>query len=275
MHKTISAFRLVAVCKDLSALVAVILASVSLHAADSAKPLKALMVCGGCCHDYENQKHILADGISARANVEFTIVHEGEGNADRTHRVSIYEKPNWWKGYDVILHNECFGYVDDDKFIEGIAAAHAAGVPAVMLHCSEHSYRMGKTDEWRKVLGISSFSHEKARDFDVKALKAEHPVMKDFPAVWHDKGDELYKNVKWWPNMIPLAEAYGVDTKTNHVVIWLNTYHDTRVFVTTLGHQNSTMSDPVYLDLVTRGLLWACDKLDDKGDAKPGYAGKK
>ena len=269
--------------KILFAFAAVVLTTTVVHALDPEQtrqqlrpsPLRALMVCGGCCHDYENQKHILADGISARANVEFTIVHEGEGNADRTHKVSIYEKPDWWKGYDVILHNECFGYVDDDKFIEGIPAAHAGGVPAVMLHCSEHSYRMGKTDEWRKTLGISSFSHEKARDFDVKVLKAEHPVMKDFPAVWHDKGDELYKNVKWWPNMVPLAEAYGTETRTNHVVIWLNTYHDTRVFVTTLGHQNSTMSDPVYLGLVTRGLLWACDKLDDKGDAKPGYAGKK
>src|SRR5678815_3912962 len=106
-------------------------------AADAVKPLKALLVCGGCCHDYPNQKHILSEGISARANVEFTIVHEGD---DRTNRVSIYEKPGWWKGYDVIVHNECFGYVDDNKFVENIAAAQKAGVPAVMLHCSTHSY---------------------------------------------------------------------------------------------------------------------------------------
>jgi hypothetical protein len=44
--------------------------------AEDVKPLKVLMVCGGCCHDYENQKLILSEGISARANVEFTIVHE-------------------------------------------------------------------------------------------------------------------------------------------------------------------------------------------------------
>jgi hypothetical protein len=31
------------------------------------------------------------------------------------------------------------------------------------------------------------------------------------------------------------------------------------------------MSDPVYLDLVTRGLLWACDKLDKDGKPKAGY----
>jgi len=29
------------------------------------------------------------------------------------------------------------------------------------------------------------------------------------------------------------------------------------------------------LGLVTRGLLWACDKLDENGQPKPGYAAKK
>jgi hypothetical protein len=51
------------------------------------------MVCGGCCHDYANQKLILAEGISARANVEFTIVHEeARVKDDRTHQISIYKE---------------------------------------------------------------------------------------------------------------------------------------------------------------------------------------
>jgi type 1 glutamine amidotransferase len=49
------------------------------------------------------------------------------------------------------------------------------------------------------------------------------------------------------------------------VAVWTNTYNKkTRVFGTTLGHNNATVEDPRYLDLVTRGLLWSCDKLDDK-----------
>ncbi len=246
-------------------------------AEDKPKPIRALLVCGGCCHDYEAQKKILSEGISARANVEWTIVHESAptGSDERLHRISIYEKPNWWDGYDVVLHNECFGSVADNAFIEGIAAAHKAGVPDVMLHCSSHYYRAGTTDEWRMLVGITSRSHEKNRDLEVKTINAEHPVMHGFPATWLDKADELYKNEKVWPTATPLAKAYGQDTKQDHVCIWLNQYGKARVFSTTLGHANATMSDPVYLDLVTRGLLWACDKLGDDGVAKSGYgAGK-
>src|SRR5262249_35034818 len=139
-------------------------------AADAPKPLRALMVCGGCCHDYENQQWIISKGVTARANVEWTIVHEEaeKGTNERRHEVSIYHQPEWWKGYDVIVHNECFGAVENVPFVEGIAAAHKAGVAGVMLHCSTHSYRMAKTDEWRKAVGITSMSHEKARDLYVK-----------------------------------------------------------------------------------------------------------
>lgn len=245
--------------------------------AEESKPLKALMVCGGCCHDYEHQKTILSEGISARAKVEWTIVYEGGSNtndeASRQHRISIYEKPNWWQGYDVILHNECFGRVEDVAFVEGIAAAHKAGVPAVMLHCSSHSYRAAKTDEWRMAVGITSMSHEKARQLVVKTLQAEHPVMRGFPSEWNDPApDELYKNEKVWETATPLAKAYGEETKKDHVVIWVNQYGKGRVFSTTLGHANATMSSPEYLDLVTRGLLWACNKLKDDGTPAEGYA---
>jgi len=44
-----------------------------------------------------------------------------------------------------------------------------------------------------------------------------------------------------------------------------------RVFGTTLGHHNETMIEPVYLDLVARGLLWATGHLDDSGKPEPGY----
>lgn len=248
--------------KPISTLLLLVAGLAAAAAADPGSPIKALMVTGGCCHDYEAQKKILSEGISARARVDWTIVHEGGDT--REHEVSIYKQPDWAKGFDVIVHNECFGNATNVAFVEGIARAHEEGVPAVMLHCSTHSYRNAKTDEWRKTLGQSSFSHEKRRDLEVVNLAPEHPIMKGFPAKWRNPNDELYKNEKLWPNVTPLAQAYGEDTKKDHVVIWTNTHGKGRVFATTLGHGNETMSDPVYLDLVTRGLLWAVGRLGEK-----------
>lgn len=237
-------------------------------------PLKVLMVCGGCCHDYDNQKRILAEGISARANVEFTIVHEGpppSAKDARLHRISIYEKDDWAKGYDLVLHNECFGAIEDVAFVERIARPHKEGVSAVMLHCSAHSYRAAKTDEWRMVVGQRSMSHEKNRDLLVRNVAPDHPVMIGFPKEWLNPKDELYKNEEIFPGFVPLATSFGEETQKDHHVIWVNTYGKGKVFGTTLGHNNATMESPIYLDLVTRGLLWACGKLDDSGKPLPGY----
>src|SRR5260221_14508639 len=87
--------------------------------ARAAEPLRALLITGGCCHDYEAQKKILSEGISARANVTWTILHEGDRDG-KDHQFSIYKKPNWAKGFDVIVHNECSGKVTNVTWVEHI-----------------------------------------------------------------------------------------------------------------------------------------------------------
>jgi len=56
--------------KRIVVLMAGVLVVSSAYAAEKAKqprPIKALMITGGCCHDYPQQKEILAKAISARA----------------------------------------------------------------------------------------------------------------------------------------------------------------------------------------------------------------
>ena len=62
--------------------------------------------------------------------------------------------------------------------------------------------------------------------------------------------------------------ARGTQGKSKAVVAWTNDYHGVRVFSTSLGHNNFTVADPRYLDLVARGLLWAV-KREDMKVAKP------
>lgn len=238
--------------------------------ARAAEPLRALLILGGCCHDYQAQKKILSEGISARANVTWTIFHDPADGKDRA--FDLYTNANWAKGYDVIVHDECSGAVTNVAFIEGIARAHENGVPAVMLHCAIHSYRYAPTDVWRKVVGITSMRHQTRRPFEVVNVNPEHPIMKAFPLKWQDDPDELYEVLKVWPDCTPLGKAITPDKPTDtHPVIWINQIGKARVFGTTLGHGNETVSRDLYLDLVTRGLLWTCDQLDADGKPKSGF----
>jgi type 1 glutamine amidotransferase len=236
-------------------------------------PLKGLLITGGCCHDYENQKRIISEGISQRVNIEWDIVHEG--GSGRDHKVSTYSSDNWASGYDIIVHNECFGGVTDDDFVASIAAAHHEGVPAVFIHCALHSYRNAQVgaDAWRELIGVTSRSHEGKRGVLVQRLNDSHPVMRGFPQEWQTPNGELYKIEKVWPNCIPLAKAYGKDTDKDHTVIWVNTFGRARVFGTSLGHHNETMNTDEWLDVVSRGVLWATDHIRPDGQPMEGYTG--
>ena len=101
----------------------------SAHAAAPAKPLRALVISGGCCHDYALQHVILKEGLEARAHIEVDTIH----SPDRSTKAKFekYEKPDWAKGYDVIIHDECSADVKDLPYVNNILAAHKAGVAAV------------------------------------------------------------------------------------------------------------------------------------------------
>lgn len=96
--------------------------------------------------------------------------------------------------------------------------------------------------------------------------------MRGFPDPWKTIDEELYEIERVWPTMTPLAQAYSVESEKHHPLIWTNTHGKARVFVTSMGHNNEMMANPVYLDLVTRGLLWTMGLLQDDGTAASGYA---
>jgi putative membrane-bound dehydrogenase-like protein len=224
-----------------------------------AKPIRALLVIGGCCHDYRQQKKLLTEGISARANVEWTIVHEGDGTT--THRMSLYEDPDWYKGYDVVVHDECFSDVKDKDFVEGILKPHRAGLPAVNLHCAMHSYRVSFDEfkDWFEFTGLDTRWHGAQLPIAINFVDQEHPITKGMQN-WTTVPEELYNNMQIWRTVKPLA--YGQQGNDKYMVAWVNDYHGTRVFSTTLGHNNETVNDARYLDLITRGLLWSVNKLN-------------
>jgi len=237
------------------------------------KPLKALLVLGGCCHDYKNQQNVLSEGIAKRAHVEVKIAYDPDTTT--RHMNPVYEKADWADGYDVIIHDECSSDVKDLAVIDRILAPHRKGLPAVVLHCGMHSFRSegfpGVTP-WFEFTGLQSTGHGPQAPIDVKFVSFDGPITAGLDN-WRTINEELYNNSagKLLDTATPLARGQqttrdkkGKDSNNDYVVVWTNDYRGTKVFATTLGHNTQTVSDARYLDLVTRGLLWSCGKLDDK-----------
>lgn len=258
-------------------------------AATKPSPLKVLLVAGGCCHDYATQSKLLKEGIESRINADVTVVF----NPDNTTKAKfeIYQSDDWAKEYDVVVHDECSADVTDKAYVDRILAAHRDGTPAVNLHCAMHSYRWGDfrdpvepgadNAKWYEMIGLQSSGHGPQFPIDVKILHEKHPItagMED----WTTINEELYNNIRLFdgvtalvagkqqlpPNKKQLKENPDAEGEVvEAIVAWTSEYgpNKTKIFSTTLGHQNDTVADSRYLDLVVRGLLWSTGNLTDEG----------
>jgi uncharacterized protein len=226
--------------------------------AQAASPVRALLITGGCCHDYTLQAQALTEGVKKFGEVTWTVAHEG--GSSKNHKSPLYDNPDWAKPYDVVVHNECFADLNDIDYVRKITAAHKAGKPAVVIHCAMHTYRVLKEDDWREFLGVTSRKHDHQSRYAVKPVMAKHPAMRGFPETWTTPMDELYVIEKLWPNAKALATSVSEQDGKEYAAIWVNDYFGTRVFGTTYGHGNATWHDPVFIEYVARGLLWAAGR---------------
>ncbi len=237
------------------------------RALEPTKPIRALLILGGCCHDYAHQKDLLTRGISARARVEWTVAYDPDSST--RHQNPVYAKRDWAKDFDVAVHDECSSDVRNLSAIDTILQPHKDGLPGVVLHCAMHCYR---TDGWNRRIatpwmqftGLISTGHGPQRPISIRFVDHASPITSPL-LDWTTVNEELYNNAagKLEPTAHELAR--GKQGSADFAVVWTNIYNGkTRVFGTTLGHNNQTVADPRYLDLVTRGLLWSVDKLDEQ-----------
>ncbi|MBE2282134.1 MAG: ThuA domain-containing protein [Prosthecobacter sp.] len=266
------------------------------QAADPAvKPLRVLVVAGGCCHEYDKQTLALKEGIEARLNAIVDVAY----NPDKTTKATfeIYKAKDWAKDFDVIVHDECSADVTDPAYVNAILDAHKAGKPAVNLHCAMHSYRWGNFREpvqaggdnarWYEFLGLQSTAHGPKEPISITYTDKTHPITQGLED-WKTINEELYNNIQILGGK-PLASGVQIvppkakkgetlppdakPTEATAVVAWTNEFgpNKTKTFSTTIGHNTETVADARYLDLVTRGILWVTGHINENGKAEPGY----
>ena len=239
----------------------------------ASRAIRALYVTGGGFHEFVKQETILPPAIAQRVKIDWTVDHTAGTSTEVL--IERHKNTDWTKSFDVVLYNMSFSHVVDVPWIERLAGAHRdSGVGAVILHGAVHSYRRSESRAWGELMGAFSLRHDSQRPLTVEAVAPEHPIMRGLPPNWQTSSEELYELERVWPSMTPLAQAYSVESKKRHPIIWTNTHGKARVFVTSLGHNTEIIANPVYLDLVTRGLLWTVGKLQDDGTPAAGYAAR-
>lgn len=225
--------------------------------------IKVLLVTGGCCHDYDFQTKAMQLAFKERGvDAVWTVINDGGKGTSA--QIDLYDNPEWAKGFDVVIHNECFANTKEPAYIRKITGPHHDGANAVVIHCAMHTYRATEIDDWREFLGVTSRRHEHQSNYPIDVKAANHPIMKGFPKDHKSAKDELYIIEKVWPNTKVLATSKSEKTGESHPVFWTNRYGKARVFGTTYGHSNATFEDKVFLDTVTNGALWAAGKLPKK-----------
>lgn len=262
-----------------------LLAVVSSYSAPA--PIRVLLITGGCCHDYAKQKDILKKGIEERANVVIDQVHTDDTSTKPP--LAILGNPDYAKGYDLVIHDECAADISEPAKVEGVLKPHRDGIPAVNLHCAMHCYRIGKPEDpvtpgtphgyWFEYLGLQSSGHGPQEPITIHFTDTHGASAKGL-SDWTTIKEEHYNNIHVFEGAHEIARGTQAvknrdgSVKTNdYVVAWSNLYgpKKTRVFSTTIGHNNATVEDTRYLDLVTRGVLWASGHLTEDGTPAKGY----
>jgi putative membrane-bound dehydrogenase-like protein len=141
----------------------------------------------------------------------------------------------------------------------------AAGKGIVMLHPGTW-YGFGSWPELNaQIVGGGARGHDKIHPFDVKALKADHPVMKDVPASFTVEDELYYVNAEGTPEGTTAIEVLAETSNSDkyqkpHPSVWITKHPKARVVGIALGHDARTHDLKPFQQLLINAAKWAGGK---------------
>lgn len=123
--------------------------------------------------------------------------------------------------------------------------------------------------EWFKMFIGCTFSwHAPFQQFSVRTTNPDHPSMKNMPLIWI-REDECYFGKQLYPvtqvmmahdlnslnpaNKVDIIKHAGSYT-SYYPAVWYNNFQGGHAWITSLGHDKSSYSDPVYINHITQGI---------------------
>lgn len=224
----------------------------------------------GKYHDYTPQKEIFMK-MSGENKWNTTVI---TGTHDEVIN-KLASEPNFGDGYDLIVYNFCFaGCANLDVPYNIIEQTKTKGIPAMLIHCSLHSFwptykvKGDKTvhapgapekartkkdllEKWNKnhpgkafpswptFTGISSTGHGPKTPVKTKNLIPDHGALKDVPE-YETVNAELYNNfikAEESKKSIPIME--GTQGKKSAIIMWEHPVGKSKTVSFTLGHSTA------------------------------------
>lgn len=140
----------------------------------------------------------------------------------------------------------------------------AAGKGIIMLHPGTWYGFAGWPELNAQIVGGGARGHDKIHPFDVKAVKADHPIMAGVPASFTVEDELYYVNAE--PDKIPegtakitvLAETSPSDRyQAAHPSVWITQHPQARIVGIALGHDARVHDLKAYQQILTNAVKWA------------------
>ena len=141
----------------------------------------------------------------------------------------------------------------------------AAGKGIVMLHPGTW-YGFGGWPELNaQIVGGGARGHDRIHPFDVKALQADHPVMKNVPASFTVEDELYYINAEGAPEGTAAIEVLAETSKSDkyqkpHPSVWITQHPKARVVGIALGHDGRTHDLRPYQQILINAAMWTSGK---------------
>lgn len=156
-------------------------------------------------------------------------------------------------------------FFDTTSYRKALFDFAAAGKGIIMLHPGTWYGYAGWPELNAQIVGGGSRGHDKIHPFEVKAVKADHPVMKDVPASFTVEDELYYMNAEGTPpgtaEIEVLAETSNSDKyQKPHPSVWITKHPKARIVGIALGHDQRVHDMQAFQTLLINAAGWAAGK---------------
>ncbi|MEQ1750626.1 MAG: ThuA domain-containing protein, partial [Prosthecobacter sp.] len=156
-------------------------------------------------------------------------------------------------------------FFDTAAYRKALFEFAAAGKGIVMLHPGTWYGFSGWPELNAQIVGGGARGHDKIHPFDVKAVKADHPVMKDVLSSFTVEDELYYVNAEGTPEgtapIEVLAETSNSDKyQKPHPSVWITTHPKAKIVGLALGHDARVHDLKPYQQLLINAAKWSSGK---------------